>query len=49
MKIICLFLAVLILLTVCSISVLAASGGYSQIAVLRLLIVEASLVMEHGL
>ena len=38
-----------VLLTVCRFSVLAASGGYSLIAVLRLLTAEVSLVEEHTL
>ena len=44
-----LFLAVLGLFCCVGFSLVAASGGYSPVAVLRLLIAVASLVAEHGL
>ena len=44
-----LFLAVLGLFCCVGFSLVAASGGYSLVAVLRLLIAVASLVAEHGL
>ena len=34
---------------VCRLSLVAGNGAYSQVAVLGLLIVVASVVMEHGL
>jgi len=49
MKIIFFYFWVCHLLSAYSLSVLAAIGGYSLIALLRLLIAEASLVEEQGL
>ena len=44
-----LFLAVLVLCCCTGFSLVASSGGYSLVSVLRLLVVVASLVGKHGL